>query len=111
MARGSKIHPDVHYIVIRLSSIMKPRDIAIYTGISQQSVVHIYFGTLQEEFVTNERYTVLTGKMAYNAYGILPSDGRDDKVRSVRNLRIFHLLHRLHNFVLMHARNDDRITV
>jgi transcription initiation factor IIE alpha subunit len=41
MARGNKIHPDVHYIVIRLSSIMKPRDIAIYTGISQQSVVRI----------------------------------------------------------------------
>jgi hypothetical protein len=41
MARGSKIHPDVHYIVIRLSSIMKPEDIAIYTGISQQSVLRI----------------------------------------------------------------------
>lgn len=40
-----------------------------------------------EEFVTDERYTVLTGKMAYNAYGISPSGGRDDKVR------IFCLLH------------------
>ena len=40
-----------------------------------------------EEFVTDERYTVLTGKMAYNAYGISPSGGRDDKVR------IFRLLH------------------
>lgn len=46
MARGSKIHPDVRYIVIRLSSIMKPEDIAVYTGISQQSVLRIlrYFG-------------------------------------------------------------------
>jgi hypothetical protein len=41
MARGSKIHPDIHYIVIRLSSIMKPKDISIYTGISQQSVLRI----------------------------------------------------------------------
>jgi hypothetical protein len=54
MARGSKIHPDVHYIVIRLSSIMKPGDIAIYTGISQQSVLHIlrYFtlhGTVEHK--------------------------------------------------------------
>jgi mitochondrial import receptor subunit TOM20 len=48
-----------------------------------------------EEFVTDERYTVLTGKMAYNAYGISPSGGRDDKVR------IFRLLHTHHSFVLM----------
>lgn len=33
-----------------------------------------------EEFVTDERYTVLIGKMAYNTYGISPSGGRDDKV-------------------------------
>jgi import receptor subunit TOM20 len=48
-----------------------------------------------EEFVTDERYTTLTGKMAYNAYGISPSGGRDDKVR------IFRLLHTHRNFVLM----------
>lgn len=57
-----------------------------------------------EEFVTDERYTVLTGKMAYNAYGISPSGGRDDKVR------IFSLLHTHRNFVLMRV-NDDGITV
>jgi len=34
-----------------------------------------------EDFVTDERYTVLVGKMAYNAYGISPAGGRDDKVR------------------------------
>ena len=34
-----------------------------------------------EDFVTDERYTVLIGKMAYNAYGISFSGGRDDKVR------------------------------
>ena len=34
-----------------------------------------------EEFVTNERYTVLIGKLAYNAYGISFAGGRDDKVR------------------------------
>jgi import receptor subunit TOM20 len=34
-----------------------------------------------EDFVTDERYTVLLGKMAYNAYGISPASGRDDKVR------------------------------
>jgi len=33
-----------------------------------------------EDFVTDERYTVLIGKMAYNAYGISYSGGRDDKV-------------------------------
>ncbi|KAH9965901.1 hypothetical protein BC827DRAFT_777388 [Russula dissimulans] len=32
-----------------------------------------------EDFVTDERYTVLIGKMAYNAYGISHSGGRDDK--------------------------------
>ena len=40
MACGSKTPPDVQYIVIWLSSIMKPEDIAIYTGISWQSVLH-----------------------------------------------------------------------
>jgi hypothetical protein len=35
---GSNIPPDVHYIVSRLSSIMKPDDIAIYTGILQRAV-------------------------------------------------------------------------
>ena len=54
MARGSKIHPDVRYIVIRLSSIMKPEDIAIYTGISHKSVLRIlrHFtlnGTIEHE--------------------------------------------------------------
>jgi hypothetical protein len=54
MARGSKIHPDVHYIVIWLSSIMKPEDIAIYAGISHQSVLRIlwYFahhGTIDDK--------------------------------------------------------------
>jgi import receptor subunit TOM20 len=48
-----------------------------------------------EEFVTDERYTVLTGKMAYNTYGISPSGGRDDKVRIFRPLQT----HR--NLVLM----------
>jgi import receptor subunit TOM20 len=34
-----------------------------------------------EDFVTDERYTTLVGKMAYNAYGISPAaEGRDDKV-------------------------------
>ncbi|KAH9006787.1 MAS20-domain-containing protein [Lactarius hatsudake] len=32
-----------------------------------------------EDFVTNERYTVLIGKMAYNAYGISFAGGRDGK--------------------------------
>lgn len=50
-----------------------------------------------EEFVTDERYTVLTGKMAYNAYGISLSGGRDDKVR------IFHLLLTHRDCVLMMA--------
>jgi CRP-like cAMP-binding protein len=54
MPCGDKISPDVHYIVIRLSSIMKPGDIAIYTGISQNSVLRIlrYFalhGTIEDK--------------------------------------------------------------
>ena len=54
MARGSKMPPDVQYIVIRLSSIMKPENIAIYTGISRQSVLRIlqYFslhGTIEHK--------------------------------------------------------------
>ena len=56
-----------------------------------------------EEFVTDERYTVLIGKMAYNAYGISPSGGRDDKVR------IFSLLRTLKSCT--YARNDVGITV
>lgn len=32
-----------------------------------------------EDFVTDERYTVLIGKMAYNAYGISFAGGRDGK--------------------------------
>ena len=54
MPRGSKIHPDIHYIVIRLSSIMKPEDIAIYTGISKPSVHRILrhfslYGTIEDK--------------------------------------------------------------
>jgi import receptor subunit TOM20 len=56
-----------------------------------------------EEFVTDERYTVLTGKMAYNAYGVSLSGGRDDKVR------IFRLLHT--SQFCSYARNDDGIIV
>lgn len=40
-----------------------------------------------EDFVTDERYTVLIGKMAYNAYGVSFSGGRDDKVRTTSPLR------------------------
>ncbi|KAG7097394.1 hypothetical protein E1B28_004744 [Marasmius oreades] len=32
-----------------------------------------------ESFVTDERYAVLLGKMAYNAFGVTFGDGRDDK--------------------------------
>ena len=45
-----------------------------------------------EEFVTNERYTVLIGKIAYNAYGISFEGGRDDKVRYRHTLSLTHLL-------------------
>jgi len=41
MARGCKIPQEVHYIVVRLSSIMKADDIAIYTGISPRAVKRI----------------------------------------------------------------------
>ena len=62
MARGSKIHPNVHYIVIRLSSIMKPEDIAIYAGISHQSVLCIlrYFA----------RYGTIDDKKQYKKKGV-----------------------------------------
>ena len=41
MAKGSKIPAAIHWIVVRLSSLLKPEDIAIYTGISQRSVERI----------------------------------------------------------------------
>ena len=41
MAHGSKIPLEVHYIVIRLSAIMKSDDIVIYTGISSRAVQRI----------------------------------------------------------------------
>ena len=54
MTHGGKIPREVHYIVIRLSTIMGPEKIAIYTGISRQSVQQIlnYFtlhGTVEPE--------------------------------------------------------------
>jgi hypothetical protein len=54
MTRGGKIARDVHYIVIRLSTIMGPDKIAFYTGISRRSVQRIldYFalhGTVEPE--------------------------------------------------------------
>lgn len=33
-----------------------------------------------EQFVTEERYATLLGKMAYNAYGVCFGGGRNDKV-------------------------------
>ena len=41
MVHGSSISLDVHYIVIRLSSVMDPDKISLYTGISKQSVKQI----------------------------------------------------------------------
>jgi hypothetical protein len=41
MTQGSKIPPEVHHIVIQLSSIIKPDDIAIYTGILPWAIQHI----------------------------------------------------------------------
>ncbi|KAF5332028.1 hypothetical protein D9758_014584 [Tetrapyrgos nigripes] len=34
-----------------------------------------------EQFVTEERYTVFLGKMAYNGFGVFYGEGRDDKAR------------------------------
>jgi hypothetical protein len=47
MVRGSRIVPDVRYIVIRLSAVMDMEKISIYTGISRQSVKRIldYFAS------------------------------------------------------------------
>ena len=52
MARGTKIPAEVQWIVIRLSSLLKKDDIAIYTGISVRSVERILMhfhahGTIQ----------------------------------------------------------------
>lgn len=35
-----------------------------------------------EQFLTDERYAVMLGKMAYNAFGVCYSGGRDDRVRT-----------------------------
>lgn len=63
MTRGSKISRDVHYIVIRLSTIMGPDKIAFYMGISRRSVQRIldYFavhGSIEpeKERKTREKY-------------------------------------------------------
>jgi CRP-like cAMP-binding protein len=52
MARGARIPAEVQWIVIRLSSLLKKDDIAIYTGISVRSVGRILMhfqahGTIQ----------------------------------------------------------------
>ena len=54
MTRGSRIVADVHYIVIRLSSIMDPDKIVFYMGISKRSVRRILdhftlHGTVEHE--------------------------------------------------------------
>jgi hypothetical protein len=54
MTRGGKIARDVHYIAVRLSTIMGPDKIAFYTGISRRSVQRIldYFalhGTVEPD--------------------------------------------------------------
>lgn len=64
MTRGSKIPQEVHYIVIRLSSIMETDDITIYTGISPRAVKRIlrYFamhGTVKGEKEHNTRGRIL----------------------------------------------------
>ena len=41
MPRGSKIPAAIHWIVIRLFSLLDPVDISIYTGISEHSVERI----------------------------------------------------------------------
>jgi hypothetical protein len=41
MTKGSKIPAAVHWIVVRLSSLLKPEDITIYTSISLRSVERI----------------------------------------------------------------------
>jgi len=47
MVRGSRIPLEVHYIVIRLSSVMDSDKISFYTGISKRSVKRIldYFAS------------------------------------------------------------------
>ena len=39
-----------------------------------------------EGFVLEERYAILSGKMAYNAFGVSYNGGRDDRVRSPATL-------------------------
>jgi hypothetical protein len=41
MLRGRKISSDVQWIIIRLSSLLRKEDIAMYTGISVRSIVEI----------------------------------------------------------------------
>ena len=35
-----------------------------------------------EGFITGEKHSMISGKMAYNAFGVCYAGGRDDKVRS-----------------------------
>jgi hypothetical protein len=41
MVKGSKISAEMHWVVVQLSSIHKPEDIAKYTGISVSSIERI----------------------------------------------------------------------
>lgn len=41
MVKGSKLSAEMHWVVVRLSSILKSEDIAMYTGISISSVQRI----------------------------------------------------------------------
>jgi import receptor subunit TOM20 len=49
-----------------------------------------------EEFITAEKYATLTGKMAYNSFGVCFGGGRDDKVRSSTHIFTFSFLNLKH---------------
>jgi transposase len=58
MPQGRKIHADVHWIIICLSSLLRKEDISVYTGVSLHSVEKIlrYYerhGTIQVQDTGN----------------------------------------------------------
>ena len=61
MTRGSKIPLEVHYIIIRLSSVIKSDDIAIYTGVSPRTVNRILRYSAMHGSVEGEKERKIRG--------------------------------------------------
>ena len=58
-----------------LETVPDKKEIALLSNVLQLALPGL------EQFVLEERYAMLSGKMTYNAFGVSYNGGRDDKVR------------------------------